>query len=226
MKIYAHRGASNERPENTIAAFQRALALGVFGIELDVHLTSDGAAVVIHDETVDRTTDGSGSIDAMTLAELRRLDAGDGERVPTLAEVLDLVASAAHVDIEVKAPAAAAAVLEEAGRRREMRWAMSSFDHEVLRFVRSRSLDVELWPLVVDIDHDAITTALDLRSPLLAVHDSSVSGDVVASVSARNLGLWVWTVNDPDRAMTLGTWGVEGICTDKPASISAALSDT
>lgn len=226
MKIYAHRGASNERPENTIAAFRRALALGVFGIELDVHLTSDGAAVVIHDATVDRTTDGSGSIDAMTLEEIRQLDAGDDERVPTLAEVLNLVASSAHVDIEVKAPAAAAAVLEEAGRRRAMRWAMSSFDHEVLRFVRSRSLDVELWPLAVDIDNDVITTALDLRSPLLAVHDSSVSRDVVSSLSARNLGLWVWTVNDPDRAITLATWGVEGICTDTPESISAALSDT
>ena len=106
----AHRGASLEAPENTLAAFRRAMELGADLIELDVHQTSDGHVVVIHDETVDRTTDGSGAVRAMTLRELRRLDAGSwmgphfaGERVPTLLEVLELTRGQIGLAIEIKA---------------------------------------------------------------------------------------------------------------------------
>ncbi len=135
-KVYGHRGASAEFPENTLAAFRRALELGVAGIELDVHLSADGVPVVIHDETVDRTTNGEGAVAGLTVAHLRELDAGQGEYVPTLAEVLDLVGDRVHVDIEVKANAAGEAVLREV-RGRDTRWVISSFDWDVLRYVRS-----------------------------------------------------------------------------------------
>ncbi len=115
--IYAHRGVSAEIPENTLAAFHRALELGAEGIELDVHLSADGVPVVIHDQTVDRTTDGSGAVHEMTVAELQAFDAGGGERIPTLADVLDLVEDKLHVDIEVKADRAADAVLQALWRR-------------------------------------------------------------------------------------------------------------
>src|SRR3954466_10785832 len=100
--IYAHRGASAIHPENTLRAFRHALAIGVDGIELDVHATADGIPVVVHDRDVGRTTDGVGYVDEMPLARLESFDAGDGERVPTLAEVLTLVGDAAHLDIEIK----------------------------------------------------------------------------------------------------------------------------
>src|SRR5215213_4894602 len=87
MLIYAHRGASAIHPENTLRAFRHALAIGVDGIELDVHATADGIPVVIHDRDIGRTTNGAGYVDEMPLAQLETFDAGDGERVPTLAEV-------------------------------------------------------------------------------------------------------------------------------------------
>lgn len=226
MKIYAHRGASSECPENTLGAFQRALALGTHGIELDVHLSSDGVPVVIHDATVERTTDGKGAVAELTLAELKELDAGQGERIPTLAEVLDLVGSAAHVDIEVKADEAADAAVHEARHRTHLRWAISSFDHNVLTHVRSSFSDIELWPLVVEVSDEALATALDLQSPVIAVYDQSLTREVVERITASTIATWVWTVNEPQRAKTLGEWSVEGICTDNPRLIMDAVQDS
>jgi len=149
MRIYAHRGASAEQPENTLASFHRALDLGVQGIELDVHLSRDGVPVVIHDTTLDRTTDGHGEVAAFDIADLQRLDAGGGEAIPTLREVLELVSGQTHVDIEVKAGCAADAVLDEVANHHDLAGLMSSFDHDVLRYVHSAHPHVELWPLTV-----------------------------------------------------------------------------
>jgi glycerophosphoryl diester phosphodiesterase len=105
----AHRGASDKSPENTLAAFERALKQGADAIECDVHLSADGEVVVIHDDTVDRTTDGSGEVAAMSLEELRQLDAGSWkhsrfseQRIPTLQEVIELVGDRAHIFVELK----------------------------------------------------------------------------------------------------------------------------
>jgi glycerophosphoryl diester phosphodiesterase len=105
----AHRGASSYAPENTLAAFDLALAMGIMHIELDVHCTRDGQVVVIHDETVDRTTDGTGPVTRYTLAELRRLDAGAwfgaefvGQRLATYAEVLERYDRHVHIHTEIK----------------------------------------------------------------------------------------------------------------------------
>jgi glycerophosphoryl diester phosphodiesterase len=151
MQVYGHRGASAERPENTLAAFRRAVELGAAGIELDVHLSGDGVPVVIHDATLDRTTDGTGPVDGRTAAELAALDAGGGEGVPTLAQVLDLIDPGAggtplKVNIEIKSDAAAQAMLDEVAGRPGLRWAVSSFDWSVIRYVRSQHPDAELWP--------------------------------------------------------------------------------
>src|SRR3954452_11230788 len=100
MRIYAHRGASATEPENTLRAFQRALDLGVEGIELDVQATADRVPVILHDRDLARTTNGTGNVDEITFDDLQTFDAGDGEHVPTLHEVLDLVGDRIHLDIE------------------------------------------------------------------------------------------------------------------------------
>ena len=102
VNVTGHRGAAGLEPENTLRSFQRALDLGVDAIELDVHLTKDQHLVVIHDATVDRTTDGSGVVGDLTLHKIQQLDAGLGEHVPTLQEVIDLVAHKAILQIELK----------------------------------------------------------------------------------------------------------------------------
>src|SRR5690349_19688410 len=102
MLIYGHRGASTEAPENTPRAFARAIELGSDGIEFDLQATADRVPVVLHDRDVRRTTNGQGAVDRLTLSELRALDAGDGERVPTFDEVLELVGDRLHLDLEIK----------------------------------------------------------------------------------------------------------------------------
>src|SRR5688572_15081750 len=105
MLIIAHRGGPDRAPENTLAAFRTAIALGADGVELDCQRSKDGALVVIHDETVDRTTNGKGQVGALTLAQLRGLDAGQGEPVPAFEEVLNM-SKAAGVQLvaEIKSP--------------------------------------------------------------------------------------------------------------------------
>jgi len=221
-KVYAHRGASAEHPENTLAAFRRALDLRVAGIELDVHLSRDGVPMVIHDATVDRTTNGNGGVVELTREELQAFDAGNGERIPTLGEVLDLVGNRLHVDIEVKANAAGEAVLREVAGR-DLRWLISSFDWDVLRYVRSRRPDVELWPLTMGATDDAIAVAKELGAPALAIWHEALDADIAAHLKEQGLGFWPWTVNEPERAETLAGWGAIGICTDDPAGIQQRL---
>ena len=100
--IVAHRGTPATRPENTVASFEEAVRLGARIVEFDVRLTRDGEPVVVHDPTIDRTTDGTGAVHDLDLAELRAFDAGDGERIPTLAEVLDAMSGRTALAIEIK----------------------------------------------------------------------------------------------------------------------------
>lgn len=223
-KIYAHRGASIELPENTLPAFQRAVELGVDGIELDVHLSTDGVPVVIHDSTVDRTTDRTGDVSSFSAAELSTFDAGDGAGIPSLAEVFDLVGDQLHVDIEVKDTGAADAVLELLAGYPDTQFAISSFHWDVLRSIRQQSAGVELWPLTPGATDDAVAVAKELGAPQLAIWDRAVDKDVLKQLSKEGLAAWVWTVNDPEVASQFAALGVVGICTDDPAGIQRALT--
>lgn len=220
--VYGHRGAAAEFPENTRAGFRRALELGIEGIELDVHLSKDGVPVIIHDETLDRTTNAKGPVADFTVEELRQVDAGDGEYVPTLAEVLDLVGDRVHVDIEIKANAAGAAVLEEV-RGRDTRWVISSFDWDVLRYVRSVDKEAELWVLSVGASDDALAVIDEVGATALAIWQRALDEDVARMLVDRSVPFWPWTVNDPDQARQFLEWGAFGICTDEPASLQEAL---
>lgn len=222
--VYAHRGASAEYPENTLAAFRRAIDLGVEGMELDVHLSADGVPIVIHDETVDRTTEGSGAVDQMTVSQLQELNAGQGEKIPTLGQVLDLVGDRLHVDIEVKANEAGEAVLQEL-HDRNTRWLISSFDWDVLHYVRTVNADAVLWPLTTRVTDEAIEVAKALKASALAILHNELDRDKAARIKEHGLDFWVWTVNDPERARTYAGWGAIGICTDDPAAIQRALRE-
>jgi glycerophosphoryl diester phosphodiesterase len=219
MAIYAHRGASIEFPENTLAAFRRAIEVGAPGAELDVHLTKDGEAVVIHDETVDRTTNGRGWVQDLTLADIRDLDAGDGERIPTLAEVLELCEGKLVLDIEVKEGRAAAKVLEELARFPDQRWLISSFVWSSLRYVRDHAPDAELWVLWPSATDEAIAFGKKVGATVLNLEYRTVDADTVARVREAGMDVGVWTVNDRAEAERFRDLGVVDICTDDPASL-------
>jgi glycerophosphoryl diester phosphodiesterase len=220
MLIYAHRGASAIHPENTLRAFRHALALGVDGIELDVHATADGIPVVIHDRDVERTTDGAGYVDEMPLARLATFDAGDGERVPTLAEVLALVGDAAQLDIEIKGAGIERAVLEVLAEYPAVTWAISSFAWDTLRTVRQLHSAAEVWPLAEHVDDDLIVIAAELASPAVSLFTGVYTAETAAKFRDAGLRVVVWTVNDPREARRVADLGAYALCTDDPRRIS------
>jgi len=221
MQIYAHRGASAIHPENTLRAFRHALAIGVDGIELDVHATADGIPVVIHDRAVERTTDGAGYVDEMPLARLATFDAGDGERVPTLADVLALVGDAAHLDIEIKGAGIERAVLEVLAEYPDVRWAISSFAWDTLRAVRQLDSVAEIWPLTERVADDLFAVATELESPAVSLFTGAYTDESAVSLHDAGLRVVVWTVNDPREARRVADLGAFALCTDDPQRISS-----
>ncbi|WP_297418528.1 glycerophosphodiester phosphodiesterase family protein [Thermococcus sp.] len=146
--VLGHRGYSAKYPENTLLAFKKAIEAGADGIELDVWLTRDGEIVVIHDETVDRTSNGSGRVKEMTLEELKVLDFGDGERIPTLEEVFETIPEDAVVNVEIKDIDAVPKTAEIIGRNHPDRIIVSSFLIDALREYRKRDSKTRLGILI------------------------------------------------------------------------------
>ena len=221
MLIYAHRGVSVDHPENTLRAFRHALALGVDGIELDVHATADGIPVVIHDRDIRRTTTGIGYVDEMPQARLRTFDAGAGERVPTLAEVLALVGDAARLDVEIKGLGSERAVLEVLAKYPAVTWAISSFDWNTLRTVRRLDATAELWPLAERCGDDLIAIAAELASPAVSLFTGAYTTETAPKLRDAGLRVVVWTVNDPREARRVADLGAFALCTDDPQRISS-----
>jgi len=237
MNLYAHRGVSAHLPENTLAAFARAIELGVAGIELDVQLSGDGVPVVIHDDSVDRTTNGTGTTDEFTADQLGLLDAGAGEGVPTLAQVLELAAGKLRVNIELKDGQAVAPVAAVAAGIPGLDWFASSADWNALVRMVGEVPDAKVYPLCVGT-FDKFRAVLpdgvggeefsgrDLQAAVdfavrhggegVSVWEAGLDAEDVAAIHGAGLQAWVWTVNDPVRAAELLELGVDGICTDDP----------
>ena len=220
MLIYAHRGVSVNHPENTLRAFGHALAIGVDRIELDVHATSDGIPVVIHDRDVGRTTDGAGYVDEMPLARLETVDAGDGEHVPMLAAVLALVGDAAQLDIEIKGVGIERSVLEVLAQHPAVMWAISSFAWDTLRMVRQLDPLAEIWPLAERVGDHLIAIAAELASPAVSLFTGAYTVETAARLRDAGLRVVVWTVNDPREARRVADLGAFALCTDDPQRIS------
>lgn len=223
MLVYAHRGSSGTDPENTLGAFRQAIVDGADGIEFDVHATSDGVPIVIHDRDVARTTDGKGFVDEMTLSEVKELNAGQGERVPTLEEVLDLTSGRLKLYVEIKQRDIAASVLATLAKYPQADWLIASFDFEILREARKLAPDAELWPIAVAATEDLFSLAEELQTTALSLHLIGTTQEVIDRCRDAGLGVDVWTVNDPGDAQRMREVGAAAICTDFPARIIAAL---
>lgn len=209
-----HRGAPGHAPENTLAGFAAAAALGVDGIELDVHL-AEGRLVVIHDRRVDKTTNGTGLVAELPFAELRRLDAGNGERIPTLDEVLDLVPDHLLLNVELKAAGTAEAVAGRlAGEQRPL--LVSSFDHaELVRF-HARCPMVPCAPLARRWRPQLREAAAAVQAQTLNLADRAATPTRLREARGWGCSCLVFTVNDARRAARLCSWGAGGVFTDYP----------
>lgn len=225
----AHRGASGQAPENTHAAFAAALDLGVDAIELDCQLSADGELVVIHDETLDRTTDGLGPVAARTWAELAVLDAGAwrgpqfrGERIPRLEDVLDQVSGRALLNVEIKSARDVGAIEAKLAAlttaRAALEWILFSSFHETA----ARNLHAAAPAASIGVlwDRRSASAALDLAAALdarcIIPARRLVDARFVEAAHARDLGVWVWTVNEVLEMRRLLALGVDALFSDYP----------
>jgi glycerophosphoryl diester phosphodiesterase len=234
----AHRGASALAPENTIAAFERAVELGADAIEFDIHLSRDGELVVIHDDTLDRTTDGSGPVRERRLGELMRLDAGRwfgegfaGQRIPRLDEVLDRFAGKVPLALEIKAGSTFFPGIEEkvvsALRERAAidHAAVASFDHYALRRLKEIEPTIRTAALLVGRPVSLSALAGPAKADGLALEASFVTTTEVEACRAAGLKLVVWVVNEPAQMRHFISLGVDGIITDYPDLLRLALNE-
>lgn len=226
MLIYAHRGSSADEPENTLRAFRQAAADGADGIEFDVHATADGVPVVIHDRDLARTTDGHGFVDEVTYDVLRALDAGEGERVPTLEEVIKVAEGRLKLYIELKQPGAEQATLDVLNASATRDWIIASFNHDTLRRVRELAPRAELWVISHSASTDVIETARELSATTISLWAETTSPAAAARLFTADLDLAVWTVNDAVIARQAQLLGASAICTDRPRLIRAGLPGT
>jgi glycerophosphoryl diester phosphodiesterase len=212
VQIYAHRGASQTHSENTIGAFAEAVSLGVDGIELDIHATSDGVPVVIHDSSLARTLAQEAQVTELTFERLGLI----APTVPSFAKVLDIVGSALHIDIEVKQAGIEREVLNLLASFPDSRWSISCFDWRVLEQFRRLHNDCDLWLLSPIYTNELVDTARQLRATAGALYDPSITEETIKSAHSAGLKVMAWTVNDVDRARELAVWGLDMLCTDAP----------
>ena len=235
--IIAHRGASGYAPENTLEAFRLAMDMGADGFELDVHMSKDGQLVVIHDDTVDRTTNGTGLVKELTLSQLQDLDASNGmeayrgARIPTLGEVFDLVRDTKHiVNVEVKTDdwfypgieEACLALAKEKGM--EDRVIYSSFNHHTLIKLRELKPDARLGLLFGDIMFKPWEYAKQLPVDYLHPMKMNIHRPGFAEATyAAGYGINMWTINDRETMQLCLKHGT-GIITNYP-DVAIALRD-
>jgi glycerophosphoryl diester phosphodiesterase len=213
-EIIAHRGANREAPENTIPAFQRALELGVDGIELDVHVTADNVPVVHHDPIL---PDG-GRIERLQSADLeRRTDA------PRLSEVLDLVNGRCHVYVEIKAAYALMPTIDLLETRTD--WcSLHSFDHTLALQAGVLCKPLRTGILLVGKLVDPLHAFESARATDIWQHADYIDGGIIAEAHSERARVIAWTVNDVARAHELVSLGVDGICTDTPREMIEAFA--
>lgn len=229
-KNIAHRGYSALYPENTMLAFEQAIQAGCDGIELDVQLALDGTAVIIHDETVDRTTNGAGSVEGFAYSQLRALDAGKGEKIPTLQEYLELVKKLDIItNIELKNSICRYPGMEELviGMVREYgledRVILSSFNHYSIIMCKQiaphipRGLLYDCW--LVNAGAYVKSNGANFAHP----HYSSITPEMVEETRSNGVGINTWTVDDAEVACNLFRLGINGLVTNNPANMRGIM---
>jgi glycerophosphoryl diester phosphodiesterase len=202
-------------PENTLRSFVAAEQAGLDVIELDLHLSKDGALVVMHDADVDRTTDGTGPIAERTLGELRTLDAGRGERVPVFEEVLDAVKS--PVQAEIKDLAAARALAEVMHRRNLVeRVEVSSFHDEAIAEIARLVPGVRTALIASRFGPDVVERATEAGAETVCLNIRRLTLEVVEAARKADLKIIGWVVNTQDQLRLVRALGLDGATTDYP----------
>jgi glycerophosphoryl diester phosphodiesterase len=218
-----HRGAAGHAPENTLAAVQKGIELGVDFVEIDVRRTADGVLVALHDSTLNRTTNGNGRVDAFSLHELRAFDAGDGERIPTVEEVLTIAAGRTGLMLELKVASVASLTVETVQKMRFPNPVIyASFLHTELTAVRAVAPEAALMVLYDRLPRAPVAHAMPYRPRYVGLRHDRASQRLVEAFHEAHVLVCVYT---PNRARDIGrvlSFGVDGVISDFPERIATS----
>ena len=219
LKI-GHRGAAGYCPENTIESFQKAIDLGCDGIELDVHLSLDNEIIVIHDETIDRTTNGQGFVNKLSLLELKTFLIDDKYQIPTLKEVFELIGNKISINIELKSfevTNKVVALIEKYVSEKKWKYTdfiVSSFDWNALQQVRFLNDKIQIGVLTAtDLDL-AISFAKFIKAKTINPYFHLLNAENVAKIQSLGFEIHTWTVNEIDDITKMKTLKVDAIISD------------
>lgn len=216
LKI-GHRGAAGHAPENTLAAIRKGIELGVDFVEIDVRCTADGILVALHDATVNRTTNGKGPIDRLTLRDVKALDAGNGERVPMLEEVLSVVSGQAGLMLELKVKGAAQKTVEVV-QKAEFKDPViyASFLHEELGIIRSVDAEASLMALFGRLPQASVARAMKYSPSHVGLRHDTVTRRLVEAFHDEDLLVFVYTTDTTREIQRAVSAGVDGIISNVP----------
>jgi glycerophosphoryl diester phosphodiesterase len=224
LKI-AHRGFKGIAPENTLIAFQKALDIAVDGIELDVHLSSDGHIIVVHDETIDRTTNGKGMVNNLSLPELKSFLIDEKHQIPTLPEVLELVNQKCMVNIELKGAGTAEAVANLITTYvQDENWnyndfLVSSFDWNALQQLRFLNEKIPIGVLTQTDLSLAFAFAKFMKAETIHPYYHLLTKENTMQMQEKGLHVFAWTINDMEEIQNMKLLNVNGIISDYPDRI-------
>ena len=216
-----HRGAAGHAPENTLAAIQKGIALGVNFVEIDVRRTADGVLVALHDATVNRTTNGKGRVDRLSLQEVKKLNTANGEHIPTLEEVLKVVAGKAGLMLELKIKGVAQQTVDavrEAGFRDPVIYA--SFLHDELKHVRTAHPAASLMVLFSGLSRASVACAAKY-GPYVGLRHDKATRPLVDAFHRADLLVFVYTADTPSDIQHAFSLDVDGVISNFPERIAS-----
>jgi glycerophosphoryl diester phosphodiesterase len=220
-KIFGHRGSRGEEPENTLLGIKKAFENNAAGVEIDIHLTKDGELVIIHDDTVDRTTNGKGNVIEMTLEEIKNLDAGKGEKIPTLQEAIDVIKEAGkEIAIELKCDNAEEKVVEAIVKNDMLDKAIvKSFTHSRVKRVKEINNNIRTSCLFSEMPGNIFEIAEENKAGMLSIKYTLVDKELVDKCHAKGLQVFAWNINDKEGLKKYKGMGADYIGTDYPSKI-------
>jgi len=216
IKIVGHRGCRDIEPENTLLGIKKAMELGVDAVEIDVHLSKDNELVVIHDPSVDRTTNGKGLVKDMSLKELKKLDAGKGEKIPTLEEVIELIDGKIVLVIELKAEGTEKKVVEFINKNKLKNVIVISFFHQLVKNVKELDKDIKTGVLFSANPIDPVQLAENAGAEYVFPHYKWVDKDFVDKCHKKGIKVSAWNIDTLEELKDFLKLGVQTIGSNRP----------
>ena len=216
MIIMGHRGAAALEPENTLLSIKKAMEIGVDAVEIDVHLSKDKEIVIIHDLTLDRTTNGTGLVSNYTLSELKKYDAGKGEAIPTLQEVMELTDKNVKLVIELKQKGTESIVVDQIKKNKlEDNVYVISFWHRLVKNIKETDKNIKTGVLLVGCPANT-SIADQISADALFMKYTFVDTEIVELSHKNGLKVFIWNIDDPFLIKPFADIGVDGIGSNNP----------